>query len=115
MSPRPRKPRTCACPHRPPGSQVFKPAGIPLKELTLRELPQDELEALRLCDLEGMTQAAAGERMGISRGTVQRLVTSGRRRLVSALVDCHALIITPAEQQELARGARASSGGTDPD
>lgn len=114
MSPRPRKPRTCACPHRPPGSQVFKPAGIPLKDLALRELPQDELEALRLCDLEGLTQTAAGEQMGVSRGTVQRLVTSGRRRLVSALVDCHALIIIPAEQQEPAGGARTSGGGSAP-
>lgn len=95
MTPRPRKPRTCACPHRPPGSQVFKPAGIPLKDLERIELQQDELEALRLCDKEGLTQAEAGTRMEISRGTVQRLVTSGRHKLATALVDCHALLIAP--------------------
>lgn len=100
MTPRPRKPRICACPHRPPGSQIFKPAGIPMKDLTCSELHQDELEALRLCDKEGLTQAEAGDRMEVSRGTVQRLVTSGRHKLITALVDCHALLIHPPEEPE---------------
>ncbi len=100
MTPRPRKPRICECPHRPPGSQVFKPAGIPLNNLEHIELQQDELEALRLCDKEGLTQAEAGTRMEISRGTVQRLVTSGRHKLVTALVDCHALLIKSPETPE---------------
>lgn len=100
MTPRPRKPRNCECPHRPPGSQVFKPAGIPLKDLDRIELNQDELEALRLCDKEGLTQAEAGVLMAVSRGTVQRLVTSGRHKLISALVDCHALLINLPDQPE---------------
>lgn len=61
-----------------------------LRVLTLRE---DELEALRLCDLEGFDQTAAGERMGVSRGTVQRLVKAGRETVVRTLVDGNALII----------------------
>ncbi len=93
MSPRPRKPRHCACPHRPPGSSVFKPAGIPLKELERIHLPDDELEALRLCDGEGLTQEEAGERMGVSRGTVQRLVTGGRKKVADALVLTRALVL----------------------
>lgn len=97
MSPRPTKPRNCACPHRPPGAQVFKPAGIPLSELERIELRLDEYEALRLCDLEGLTQEEAGEQMGISRGTVQRLVTSGRRKIVASLVECAALLISLPE------------------
>ena len=101
MTPRPRKPRHCECPHRPPGSQVFKPAGIPLKGLERIELHQDELEALRLCDLDGLTQAEAGERMAVSRGTVQRLVTSGRHKLISAVVECHALLIHLPDEPEL--------------
>jgi predicted DNA-binding protein (UPF0251 family) len=100
MSPRPRKPRICECPHRPPGSQVFKPAGIPLKGLARIELAQDELEALRLCDQEGLTQAEAGVRMKISRGTVQRLVTSGRHKLITAVVECHALLIKLPEKPD---------------
>ena len=92
MSPRPKKPRHCDCPHRPSG-MVMKPAGVPTKELQKIVLEIDELEALHLCDGEGLSQSAAGERMGISRGTVQRLVTCGRNKLISALVDGKALVV----------------------
>ena len=43
-------------------------------------LCRDELEALRLCDVEGLTQEQAGRCMGISRGTVQRLLMRRRKR-----------------------------------
>lgn len=93
MSPRPKKPRNCICPHRPPGSSVYKPAGTPLMNLEQVLLPHDELEALRLCDGEGLTQEEAGERMGISRGTVQRLVVAGRKKVVDAIVAGRALVM----------------------
>ncbi len=96
MSPRPKKPRNCFCPHRPPGSEVYKPAGTPLKGLEKTSLQHDELEALRLCDGEGLTQKEAGERMGVSRGTVQRLVVSGRKKMIEAIVAGWALVIEPA-------------------
>lgn len=99
MSPRPKKPRHC-CPHRKPGTQVFKPAGTPLGKLTQVVLPLDELEALRLCDSEGLTQEAAGAAMGVSRGTVQRLVVSGRKRLIEALVEGYALVVDPGDEVE---------------
>jgi uncharacterized protein len=95
MSPRPKKPRTCACPHRPPGCSVFKPVGIPLKDLSCVDLHHDELEALRLCDSERLSQAEAGARMGVSRGTVQRLVIAGRKKMVDAIVTVQALVLKP--------------------
>ncbi len=88
--PRPRKHRNC---RRFEGDRVFKPRSIPMPELELVFLGDDELEALRLCDLEGLDQAGAGERMGVSRGTVQRLLKSGREAVVRALVDGGALVI----------------------
>ena len=72
--------------------QVFKPIGIPAKDLPKIELQEDELEALRLCDLEDLTQEEAGLRMGISRGTVQRLLESGRKKVVKSIVGKHALV-----------------------
>ena len=93
MSPRSKKPRNCSCPFREETSVVFKPAGTPLKDLEQVQLYHDELEALHLCDGLGLTQQDAGERMGISRGTVQRLVTSGRRKAASALTEGHALLV----------------------
>jgi predicted DNA-binding protein (UPF0251 family) len=98
MSPRPKKPRCCACPHRPPGLSVFKPAGTPLADLEQVPLPHDELEALRLCDGEGLTQEQAGERMGISRGTVQRLVAAGRKKVIDAIVVGRALVMTMEQE-----------------
>ena len=64
-----------------------------MSELEIVELAVDELEAMRLCDLDGLDQAAAGERMGISRGTVQRLLRSGRSRILTALLTDAALHI----------------------
>ncbi len=68
-----------------------------MSQLQTLELEADELEALSLCDREGLTQAEAGEQMGVSRGTVQRLVTSGRKKMVEALVDGYALLLKPHE------------------
>ena len=43
-----------------------------------------------------LSQEAAGAQMGVSRGTVQRLLTSGRKKVVGALAACgNALAITP--------------------
>jgi predicted DNA-binding protein (UPF0251 family) len=64
-----------------------------MPELDVAYLAVDELEALRLCDLEGLDQESAGERMGVSRGTVQRLLKSGRATLVRTLVENRALVI----------------------
>jgi predicted DNA-binding protein (UPF0251 family) len=44
-----------------------------------------ELEAFRLVDLEGLSQEEAGRRMGVSRGTVWRLVQRARRKTAQAL------------------------------
>lgn len=91
--PRPRKPRKCACPDRSSISAVFKPSGTTLKEIDLITLPQDELEALYLCDSEDLTQEEAGKCMGVSRGTVQRLIAAGRKKVAYALVHKMAISI----------------------
>ena len=96
MSPRPKKPRHCDCPHRSAG-MIMKPAGIPTKDLDKITMEIDELEALRLCDGCGLSQAEAGKRMGISRGTVQRLVASGRKKMIRAIIESQALVIKDEE------------------
>jgi len=88
--PRPRKERRC---HRFEGDRVFKPRSIPMTELAVVRLGLDELEAMRLCDLDGHDQEAAGARMGVSRGTVQRLLEAGRGKVVRALLESAALVI----------------------
>lgn len=63
MSPRPKKIRHCQgdfC------GRAFKPTGTPLSKLDRVELYRDELEALRLCDRDGLTQEEAGQLMGVA-------------------------------------------------
>ena len=91
---RKRKPRICTCPHRAGYAAVFKPAGTPLKDMEIIQLAHDELETLHLCDGEGKTQEEAGICMGVSRGTVQRLLASARRKVAQALVGQKALAIS---------------------
>ncbi len=57
------------------------------------ELSYPEFEALKLIDLEGLTQEEAGKKMGTSRGTVWRLVTSGRKKIMQAIAEARPLIL----------------------
>ena len=90
---RPRKPRQCSCPHSAAYERVMKPVGIPLGELAITVLYHDELEVLHLCDGLGLTQAEAGDQMGVSRGTVQRILADARLKVATALVEQHAVAI----------------------
>lgn len=60
-------------------------------DLDIVMLEHDELEALYLCDGRNMNQERAGEMMGVSRGTVQRLLAQARGKVISALVGQKAL------------------------
>ena len=90
MSPRMKKPRICGCPHE---RRAYKPTGISMKDLEKVVLYKDELETLKLCDMEGLTQEEAGVRMGISRGTVQRILAGARKKVATALTGCKALVM----------------------
>lgn len=48
-------------------------------------LLREELEALKLCDLDDLTQEAAGGKMGVSRGTIQRILVVARKKVAMAL------------------------------
>lgn len=63
-------------------------------------LYQDELETLRLCDGEGLFQEQAGEQMGVSRGTVQRTLTSARKKVAQALSSGAAIIFAVEDEEE---------------
>jgi predicted DNA-binding protein (UPF0251 family) len=79
------------------GFNLFKPAGIPLSQLEIIELGLDELEAMRLCDLDGKQQEEAARAMGVSRGTIQRLLQSGREKLLTSITEGQALSFGDAD------------------
>lgn len=64
-----------------------------MTDVEIIRLRLDELEAMRLCDLEGHEQIEAGLKMRVSRGTVQRLLKSGRAKTARAILDSAALVI----------------------
>jgi len=65
-----------------------------LSEAQIIDLTYDELEALRLVDLEGLTQEEAAERMGISRRTFWSDLKNVRRKVALALTRGYAIRIT---------------------
>ena len=68
-----------------PKARIFKPLPDSKHEPVIIE--PEELEVIRLVDLEGLSQEEAGQRMGISRGTIWRLLQSARRKTTLALTD----------------------------
>ncbi|MGD2142773.1 MAG: DUF134 domain-containing protein [Candidatus Bathyarchaeota archaeon] len=70
---------------RQPQADVFTPQPSSGKPPILIE--PAELEAFRLVDMEGLSQEEAGERMGVSRGTIWRLLQEARRKTAQALTE----------------------------
>ena len=82
--PRPRKRRMV---DRAPLYTGFRPVGGRRAAGEEVRLFWEELEALRLKDLEKLDQAQAAERMGVSRPTFQRILRAARSKVAQALVD----------------------------
>ncbi|MGB9694016.1 MAG: DUF134 domain-containing protein [Fervidobacterium sp.] len=76
-----------------PPTNSFTPS--PARNLEPIFLEVAELEAFRLVDLEGLSQEEAGQRMGVSRGTVWRLVQEARRKTAQALSEGRPIYIVP--------------------
>jgi predicted DNA-binding protein (UPF0251 family) len=58
----------------PPRVGTFKPQGIPIRQLEAAILSLDELEALKLADLQGNSQEQAAVKMNVSRPTFGRIL-----------------------------------------
>ncbi|MCG3865537.1 MULTISPECIES: DUF134 domain-containing protein [unclassified Photobacterium] len=74
-----------------PAYSCFKPNGVPMKKLASLRLDSDELEALRLVDMQGLQQVEAAKQLGVSRQTLGNIVASGRKKVAQALVQGLAL------------------------
>jgi predicted DNA-binding protein (UPF0251 family) len=88
--PRPLKPRRI---NFDPQAVYFKPRAIPLSMLEEVELNLDEMEALRLCELEELDQIEAAKQMKISQSTLQRLLSSAHKKIADALINGKAIKI----------------------
>ena len=87
------RPRKCRRVENVPGTTYFKPAGIPMRLLEDVHLTVDEVEALRLKEIEELDQETGAERMGISRPTFQRILASARKKTADAVLNGKAIRI----------------------
>ncbi len=97
-----------------PGFLCFKPCGRPGRGMETLTLRADELEALRLADLEGLYQEDCAQRMGISRTTLSRTLAEARRKVSDALLNGKRLIVAVTPETAEAGSREASSIPTGP-
>ncbi|MBN1368865.1 MAG: DUF134 domain-containing protein [Dehalococcoidaceae bacterium] len=76
-----------------PDVTYFKPQGIPMRFLEEVSLSFEEIEAVRLKDMEGLEQEQAAVRMQISRPTFQRILASARNKIATAILNGNAIRI----------------------
>lgn len=88
--PRPFRCRRVRC---KPDANYFKPRGIPADALDEVGLTMDELEAIRLADLEGKYQEDAAKKMNVSRQTFGNIISSAHKKIADVLVHSKALKI----------------------
>ncbi len=88
---RPKKYRKIKC---NPAVLYFKPKGIPMSVLDEIVLEPDELEAIRLGDLLGLSQEESAEKMNISRATFGRIINSARFKVADGILNGKALHIS---------------------
>jgi uncharacterized protein len=100
--------RPCKCRHvtGEPRIRRFKPCGVPPRELEEIRLNLDELESVRLADLEGLYQEEAAKRMNVSRQTFGNIVHAAHAKIADALVNARLLKIEGGAVQVAARRFR---------
>ncbi len=106
--PRPFKCRRVGC---SPNVEYFKPQGIPVAMLEEIELTLDELEAVRLADLEELYQEEAAGKMKVSRPTFSNIINSAHKKIADALLNAKALRIKGGVVQIMGRGWRRGRRG----
>ncbi len=105
-------PRPCKCRKIAylPGVTFFKPSGLPMRALEETRLSVEEVEAIRLKDLEGLDQEPAAVRMNVSRPTFQRMLSSARRKIADSLLNGKAIRITGGNYELTGRSYRCRNG-----
>jgi predicted DNA-binding protein (UPF0251 family) len=100
---RPKKTRFVKC---EPGEKCFRPQCKSLSELEGVILTIDEYEAVRLSDLEELTQEEAAKKMKVHRSTISRILTSAHRKIADAIVNVKAIRIEGGSCKIIKRGKK---------
>ena len=76
-----------------PNVYYFKPRGIPSRHLEEVVLLPDELEALKLHDVDGLEQADAAKKMKISQPTFCRILDNAYKKIAEGIINGKAIRI----------------------
>ena len=87
------RPKIKRCLRFRPNVYYFKPQGIPLRALGEIILQADELEALKLYEIDGLEQIEASKKMKISQPTFARLLGSAHKKVSEAIIKGKAIKI----------------------
>ena len=81
-----------------PNVYYFKPRGVPLRELEEVVLLPDELEALKLHDIDNLDQIKAAKSMKISQPTFARILNQTYKKIAQAIIRGKAINIKKHHQ-----------------
>jgi uncharacterized protein len=79
-------------------SRCYKPCCCPGENSEGISLQPDEIELIRLIDLEGLEQEEAAEKLGVSRKTAWRDLHEARRKIADALVNGKGIEMTGCQK-----------------
>jgi predicted DNA-binding protein (UPF0251 family) len=80
------RPKIRRCLYFKPNVYYFKPQGIPLRLLEEIALEADELEALKLYEVDGLEQIEAAKKMKISQPTFARILDKAVKKIAEAII-----------------------------
>ena len=106
--PRPRMKRFIS---QKPIARFYKPQAIKMRDLEQIVLSHDQLEALRLADVEKMEQVQASKLMNISRSTFSRLLAEARTITATALTKGWAIKIEGGDFEVSETNPKHPKGG----
>jgi len=78
----------------------FKPRGVPLSVLEEIELLPDELEALKLHDVDELDQIEAAKKMNVSQPTFGRILDKAYKKIAIAIIKGKAIKISKNENKK---------------
>jgi len=105
------RPPKCRRVEQIPEFNYFKPAGIPLVKLEENVLTVEEVEAIRLKDMEGLEQEECASRMHVSRPTFHRILVSARKKIAESLIEGKAIRIAGGNFQLVSRKLQCEACG----
>ncbi|MFH1890043.1 MAG: DUF134 domain-containing protein [Candidatus Kuenenbacteria bacterium] len=87
------RPRLCRRIRFNPHITYFKPQGIPMRDLEEIELTAEEVEALRLKNINDLDQIDCAKKMNTSQSTFQRILSSAYKKISQAIIKGKAIKI----------------------